>query len=195
MEEPAPVEDDELLIDLPNEGTCVPCSFSDDEEDDEKHFACPICSQSRGQNDFILQLRGMFEQLLGRLGRETIYDVLAKVYEQEYRKSMALGGKTVPVLSREAIKLHFEKHEQSQLADVVYDLTTIQMVQRELREHGIRLRHTTTNATKIDVQKVKLYLDLSKQKVALHKCLKRLHEENPKANAKRSATQFFSETW
>ena len=78
----------------------------------------------------------MFEQLLGRLSRDTIYDVLAKVYEAEFRKSMSLGGKTVPALSREQIKLHFERHEQSQLADVVYDLTTIQMVQRELRERG-----------------------------------------------------------
>ena len=195
MDEPEPIEDDELLIEMPNEGVCVPCSFSDDEEDDEKHFSCPICSQSSGSNDFTVQLRGMFEQLLGRLSRETIYDVLAKVYENEFRASMALGGKMVPVLSREQIKLHFERHEQSQLADVVYDLSTIQMVQRELREHGIRLRHTSTNATKIDVQKVKLYLDLSKQKVALHKSLKRLREDNPKSNAKRSATQFFSETW
>ena len=194
MQEP-PVEEEDLLIDIPNEGTCVPCSFSDDEEEDEKHFSCPICTQSSGSNDFIVQLRSMFEQLLGRLSRDTIYDVLAKVYEAEFRKSMALGGKTVPALSREQIKLHFERHEQSQLADVVYDLTTIQMIQRELRERGIRLRHTTTNATKIDTQKVKLYLDLSKQKIALHKSLKRLREDNPKSNAKRSATQFFSETW
>ena len=189
------MEEEDLLIEIPNEGTCVPCSFSDDEEDDEKHFSCPICTQSSGSNDFIVQLRSMFEQLLGRLSRDTIYDVLAKVYEAEFRKSMALGGKTVPALSREQIKLHFERHEQSQLADVVYDLTTIQMIQRELRERGIRLRHTTTNATKIDTQKVKLYLDLSKQKIALHKSLKRLREDNPKSNAKRSATQFFSETW
>lgn len=185
----------EVLIDIDELGTQDTCMFSDDEEAADEGRKCPICTKSSGTSgDVMKHIRGLHDQLLGTLNREAIYDILLRCYDQDYKLTMAAGGEKVQSLTRKEIRTHFQKHEISPIADVIYDLRTVQIIQEELRTKGIRSRHSITGITNVDSSKVKLYLELSKQKLALHRQLKKIRIELPKNN-KRNPHAFFKQEW
>jgi|TARA_B110000908_G_scaffold171205_1_gene233127 sulfur relay (sulfurtransferase) DsrF/TusC family protein len=190
MDEPSNV-----IVDIDDMGTQDTCMFSDDEEVQEEGRKCPICAKSSGSSgDFMKHIRSMHDQLLGKLNRESIYDILLQCYEQDYRQAMLAGGAKVQALTRKQIKTHFQKHETSPMADVIYDLRTVQIVQEELRTKGMRSRHSISGVTTVDTSKVKLYLELSKQKMALHRTLKKIRNELPKNHQMQPHT-FFKQEW
>ena len=182
-------------MDISELGSVENCMFSDDEEVIEKGKKCPICVKSSGDaGDFMCHIRQLHDQLLCSLNREAIYDILYQCYETDYRQAMAAGGEKAQTLSRADIQTHFEKHENTPLSDVVYDLRTLQMIQVELRKKGIRSRHSLTGETNIDTSKVKLFLELSKQKLALHRSLKKIKQDMPK-NSIIQPRSFFKQEW
>lgn len=189
------INETSLVMDLDDMGTNETCMFSDDEEEIDQSTKCLICTKSSGgAGEFMKHIRNLYHQLLGTLQREAIYDILERCYETDYRLAMLSGGEVVPKLSRREIKHHFEKHESSPLADVIYDLRTVQIIQEDLRQKGIRTRHSVTGITTIDTSKVKLYLELSKQKLALHRTLKKIRSDMPKT-AKIAPHVFFKQDW
>ena len=114
--------------------------------------------------------------------------------ETEFKANMMAGGEKVANLTKQDIKRHFEKHYTSPLADVVKDIRTLQMIQHDLRYHGIRTRHSVSGLTSMDPQKIKLFLSCSKMKMDLYSKLKSLRKDLPK-NKKAAPQKFFAQEW
>jgi len=188
------LDDHDDTVSLGELGTDDPCKFSDDEDEDHGQ-RCAICKKSSGQiGDFMDTLVAFHNDHIGHVKPDVIYELCAEYYETEFKANMMAGGEKVANLTKLDIKRHFEKHYTSPLADVVKDIRTLQMIQHELRYHGIRTRHSVTGGTTMDPQKIKLFLSCSKMKMDLYSKLKSLRKDMPK-NKKAAPQKFFTQEW